>query len=82
MTDQKTISLQVTDIMQEMMNGFPSDVSPIFFEVYFSAMLEMACMMLQFGDLDVDAGDNGALHVIAHTAQGVRNLTINVEFNK
>ena len=80
MAKQEKISLQVTDMMQKMINGFPSDTSPVFFEAYCSALLNMALLMIQLGDLDVATDGKGSLHVTARTAQGVRNLTVNVDF--
>lgn len=82
MDNQDKISLPVTETMQDVMNAFPADTSPVFFEAYCSALLNMAFLMIQLGDLDVETDGKGALLVKARTAQGERNLTVNVEFEK
>ena len=77
MSKTDTLNLHYTDMMKKTVQGMPDEIA----EMYFSSLLDMACLMVQFGDITTDIVGDNQFKITAHAKAGVRNLTVNLEVN-
>jgi len=74
MSKLKSINIEVTDLIREVIDGMPENVA----QVYLASFLDMACLMVQLGDITVEIIGDKKFKVTAHAKSGLRNLTVDL----
>jgi len=70
----KSINIEITEAMQNVIEGMPDEIA----QIYLTPLLDMACLMVQLGDINIDIIGDKKLKLTAYTKSGVRNLTVDL----
>ncbi len=76
MSNLHAVTIDITETMNDVIIGMPDQVV----KTILTSMLEMACIMVQIGDInfDVVGDENPRFKVTAYTRSGIRNLEVHL----
>lgn len=73
----RSIDIEITDNMNDIIQGMPDIVA----EMFLASLLDMACILVQTGDITIDIVGDKKFKVTARAKSGVRNLTVDLVSN-